>query len=101
MALAERRTSWEWWFDAPPARVWPLVLATNPANRLAGLPPPTCERREGGDGVPTLLAKQTYYGLMTAAYEEEPFEWEEGKRHSVVRLFSKGPVTRFRVEARR
>lgn len=99
MPPKERTLAWEAWFDAPPARIWPLVADTDRVDRLAGLPPATYTARPG-DGPPVVEVAQTYFGVMRTAYEETPFEWVEADRFAVVRTFSKGPVTRLVVATR-
>jgi class 3 adenylate cyclase len=96
MAPRERTWNWEWWFDAPPARVWPVASDTDRMDRLAGLPVATyAEAEDGADGA--LTARQTFFGVLPVAYDERPFEWVEGEHFEVLRTFSKGPVAYMRV----
>ena len=95
-----RTFAWEWWFDAPPPRVWPLVSDTDRLDRDAGLPPATYTHRAiPGDDL-ALSVRQTFYGVMPMRYVEDPYEWVEGERYAVERRFEKGPVTRFRYGVR-
>lgn len=100
MPPRERRYTWEWWFDAPPARVWPLVSDTNRVNRLAGLPSTTYARSTAPGREHVLDVRQTFYGLVPTTYEEDPFEWVEEGRFQVERRFASGPATRLRVDSR-
>ena len=100
MSRGPRTFAWEWWFDAPPSRVWPLVSDTDRVDRLAGLPSATYVHggEPGRDHV--MSVRQTFYGMMSMAYVEDPYEWIEDDRYSVERRFEKGPVTRFRYGVR-
>ena len=98
MPPKERRYRWEWWFDAPPSSVWPLVSDTDRVDRLAGLPPARYSPAAEGDG--RLTVSQTFYGLLALTYEEDPFDWVAGERFAVERRFRNGPVTRMRIETR-
>jgi class 3 adenylate cyclase len=100
VSARERHVTWEWWFDAPPSRVWPLVADTDRTNRDAGMPSATYERAMGTDRDGVLRARQQVYGLLGVEYEEDPFEWVEPERFSVERRFSRGPLARLRVRTR-
>jgi class 3 adenylate cyclase len=92
----DRTWSWEWWFDAPPSRVWPVASDTDRMDRLAGLPVAAyAPASDGADGA--LTARQTFFGLLKVVYDERPFEWVEGERFEVLRTFAKGPVAYMRV----
>jgi class 3 adenylate cyclase len=97
VAGRERTWTWEWWFDAPPSRVWAFVSDTDRMDRLAGLPPGTYAP-VGGAAPGTLSVRQSFLGLRVA-YEETPFEWVEPEHYDVVRTFWKGPVAVLRVRA--
>jgi class 3 adenylate cyclase len=94
----ERRYRWEWWFDAPPSRVWPLISDTDRVDRLAGLPPARYAPAQSGDG--RLDVRQTFYGVLALRYEEDPFDWVAEERYRVERRFENGPAARMRIEAR-
>ena len=98
MPPKERRYRWEWWFDAPPARVWPLISDTDRVDRLAGLPPAQYAADPAVDG--RLAVRQTFYRVLPLAYEEDPFDWVAPERYAVERRFHNGPVKRLRIEAR-
>jgi class 3 adenylate cyclase len=91
MAPGHRTWTWEWWFDAPPARLWPFVRDTNRLDRLAGLAPATYAPAAGRPAG-TLAVRQRVMGFLPTAYEEAPYEWVEGEGYSVDRTYSKGPV---------
>ncbi len=96
MPPRSRTFVWEWWFDAPPSTVWPLVADTDRIDRLAGLPPATYTHSAAPGRDHVLSVSQTFYGLVPTSYVEDPYQWVEGERYSVERRFDKGPVTRFR-----
>ncbi len=84
---------WEWRFRSSPERLWPLVADTNRFNRDAGVPELELgEVRRGG----RRLLRLRKLGIPIE-WEEEPFEWIEPHRFSVVRRYSKGPVAEMRV----
>jgi class 3 adenylate cyclase len=91
--MREFHYRWEWRLRASPARLWPLVADTNRFNRDAGVPPLELgEVRRGG----RRLLRLRKLGIPIE-WEEEPFEWIEPHRFSVVRRYSKGPVAEMRV----
>jgi len=90
-----RTYTWEWWFDATPSKVWPLVADTNRLDRLAGLPAATYAHRAAPGKDHVLDVRQTFGGF-TMNYVEDPYEWVEDERYSVERRFTSGPVTAFR-----
>src|SRR5262245_59120272 len=85
---------WEWRLRSSPERLWPLVADTNRFNRDAGVP-----SLEFGEVRPRgrRLLRLSKLG-MPIEWEEEPFEWIEPHRFSVVRRYSKGPLDEMRVE---
>lgn len=94
MPREPRTFAWNWWFDAPPSRVWPFIADTDRIDRLAGLPAATYAREGGAGREHVLSVRQSFYGVMPVAYAEDPYEWVEGERYSVERRFDAGPVTR-------
>lgn len=91
--MPEFHYRWEWRLRSSPEQLWPLVADTNRFNRDAGVPAlDQGERRPGGRRV-LRLAKLG----IPIEWEEEPFEWIEPHRFSVVRRYSRGPVAEMRV----
>ncbi len=78
-----------------PEAVWTLLADTDRLNRAVGLPPvrfapwPDPSRRGH------YRAETRFLGL-TMRYEEFPFDWVEGRRHSVLRRFDGGPLQEIR-----
>lgn len=91
--MREFHYRWEWRLRSSPERLWPLVADTNRFNRDAGVPELELgEVRRAG----RRLLRLRKLGIPIE-WEEEPFEWIEPHRFSVVRRYSKGPVEEMRV----
>ena len=91
--MTEFHYCWEWRLRSSPERLWPLVADTNRLNRDSGVPELELgEVRRGG----RRLLRLRKLGIPIE-WEEEPFEWIEPHRFSVVRRYSKGPVAEMRV----
>jgi len=91
--MTEFHYCWEWRLRSSPERLWPLVADTNRFNRDVGVPDLELgEVRRGG----RRLLRLRKLGIPIE-WEEEPFEWIEPHRFSVVRRYSKGPVAEMRV----
>lgn len=86
---------WRWRLEASPEALWPLVADTSRFNRDAGLPP--VEQGEAGANRRRRLGFRRLG--VPIAWEEEPFEWLEPERFSVVRRYARGPVAEMRVAA--
>ena len=91
--MQEFHYRWEWRLRSSPERLWPLVADTNRFNRDAGVP--ELELGEVQRGGRRLLRLSTLG--IPIEWEEEPFEWIEPDRFSVVRRYSKGPLEEMRV----
>jgi class 3 adenylate cyclase len=91
--VRERTYRWQWELDAAPAALWPLVADTNRFNRDAGVP--------ALDGVAVGANARRRLGFsklgVAVAWEEEPFEWVEPHRFSVVRRYDRGPLAEMHV----
>ena len=92
-AAAERHYRWEWRLEASPEALWPLVADTNRFNRDAGVP--AVERSEAGPNARRRLSMSRLG--VGIEWVEEPFEWVEPRRFSVVRRYARGPVAEMRV----
>src|SRR6266498_1863585 len=91
--MREFHYRWEWRLRSTPERLWPLAADTNRFNRDAGIP--ALEQGEVARGGRRLL-RLSKLGIPVE-WEEEPFEWIEPHRFSVVRRYSKGPLAEMRV----
>jgi hypothetical protein len=72
--------------------VWPLASDTNRFNRALGLPPVNYEIQVNEDGGAPLLFGENRLKGLASRWLENPFEWIEGSRFSVVREFERGPL---------
>lgn len=70
--------------------LWPYLSDTNRLNQAIGLPPVAVEHSRDGDGKKTFLSNQVL-GLRLR-WQEHPFEWMEGQRWSVLRVFESGAM---------
>jgi class 3 adenylate cyclase len=91
--MAEYHYRWEWRLRSSPEQLWPLVADTNRFNRDAGVPAlePAGVRPSG-----RRLLRLSRLGIPIE-WEEEPFEWIEPHRFSVVRRYARGPLAEMRV----
>ncbi len=88
--------AFEWELQSSPDQLWPYVSNTEKMNRAAGLPPVRFEieavksdaRPPSG---PSTTGHQRVAGL-NMKWQEHPYEWIEGSRHVVLRVFSGGPL---------
>jgi serine/threonine protein kinase/class 3 adenylate cyclase len=79
----------EWELDASAEQLWPYVSNTEKINRALGLAPVKYLQRGVVQGVSERFASTKAFG-MSMEWREEPFEWIEGSKHSVLRTFEKG-----------
>jgi serine/threonine protein kinase/class 3 adenylate cyclase len=79
----------EWQLDSAISDLWPYLSNTEKINRALGLAPVKYLQRGVVKGVSERFAATKAFG-MALEWKEEPFEWIEGKKHSVVRTFEKG-----------
>ncbi len=81
-----------WDLTCSPEQLWPYVSNTEKMNRAAGLAAVkfevTAERTIG---------KQTVAGLPLR-WQEMPYEWVEGSRHTVLRVFDEGVLRWYTAE---
>jgi class 3 adenylate cyclase len=91
--MSEFHYRWEWRLRSSPERLWPRVADTNRFNRDAAVPELELGAvRAGG----RRLLRLRRLGIPIE-WEEEPFEWIEPHRFSVVRRYSRGPLGEMRV----
>ncbi|HEX4354650.1 MAG TPA: protein kinase, partial [Polyangiales bacterium] len=90
------RHVFEWDLRASPDALWPFVSNTDRLNRAVGLPPATFERVQKALGVETSGSNRI--AGQSLRWREHPFEWIEGRRWSVLRVFDKGVMRWFTIE---
>jgi serine/threonine protein kinase/class 3 adenylate cyclase len=84
--------SFQWDLESSPEALWPFVSNTEKMNRATGLAPVRFEIESMGPKVPTgpaTTGSQRVAG-MNMKWREHPYEWIEGSRHVVLRVFDKG-----------
>jgi class 3 adenylate cyclase len=91
--MREFHYRWEWKLRSSPAALWPVVADTNRFNRDAGVG--ALEERGVGANARRRL-RLSVLGIGVE-WEEEPFEWVEPHRFSVVRRYLGGPLATMRV----
>ncbi|HSD85966.1 MAG TPA: protein kinase, partial [Kofleriaceae bacterium] len=81
----------EWELQSSPDALWPFVSNTEKMNRAAGLPPVRFEIEQTGPErtVPATTGMQRVAGLALK-WREHPYEWIEGSRQVVLRVFEQG-----------
>ncbi len=88
--------SFEWELQSTPEQLWPFVSNTEKMNRATGLPPVKFEIEsvKNDTRVPTgpnTTGHQRIAGVKLQ-WKEHPYEWIEGSRHVVLRVFNGGMV---------
>jgi class 3 adenylate cyclase len=91
--MREFHYRWEWELRSSPAALWPLAADTNRFNRDAGIG----ALEERGVGVNARRRLRLSVFGIGVEWEEEPFEWVEPRRFSVVRRYQGGPLATMRV----
>jgi adenylate cyclase len=84
---------WEWDLRSSPVELWPLVADTNRFNRDTSIP--EIEERGVAPNARRRL-RLSKFGVGVE-WDEEPFEWVEPHRFSVVRRYVSGPLATMRV----
>jgi serine/threonine protein kinase/class 3 adenylate cyclase len=79
----------EWDLAASPEQLWPFVSNTEKMNRAAKLAPVKFEVHGLEPGVAEVFGHQRQAGLALR-WREHPYEWVEGARHCVLRVFDRG-----------
>jgi serine/threonine protein kinase/class 3 adenylate cyclase len=85
---------WTWHLEASPEQLWPYVSDTDRLNHAMGLPPVQFTTTADPDRGVRRFGRLRRAGL-TAAWEEQPFEWVEGRRFGVLREYRQGPFKWF------
>ncbi|MEO8701222.1 MAG: protein kinase [Kofleriaceae bacterium] len=78
-----------WELAASPEQLWPFVSNTEKMNRATGLAPVRFEIESMGAIGSATTGNQRVAG-MALKWREHPYEWIEGSRHVVLRVFEKG-----------
>jgi serine/threonine protein kinase len=81
--------------SSPAHDLWPYVSDTDRMNQVIGLPPVQVERQPKDGTQATFLSNQVLG--MALRWREFPFEWQEGQRWSVLRVFESGLMRWYRV----
>ncbi len=86
--------TFEWELASSPEALWPFVSNTEKMNRATGLAPVRFEIESQGPAAkipnsPATTGNQRVAGLQMK-WREHPYEWIEGSRHVVLRVFEKG-----------
>jgi eukaryotic-like serine/threonine-protein kinase len=81
--------TFEWELAASPEALWPFVSNTEKMNRAAKLAPVKFEVCGLEPGSSEVYGSQRAAG-MALRWREHPYEWVEGSRHCVLRVFDKG-----------
>jgi len=84
--------AFEWELQSGPQALWPFVSNTEKMNRATGLAPVRFEIEATSNeprGGPATTGQQRVAGL-SMKWREHPYEWIEGSRHVVLRVFEKG-----------
>ena len=79
----------EWDLAASPEQLWPYVSNTEKMNRAAKLAPVKFEVTGLEPGSAEVYGTNRAAGL-SLRWREHPYEWVEGARHVVLRVFDKG-----------
>ncbi|MFN0252216.1 MAG: protein kinase domain-containing protein [Kofleriaceae bacterium] len=88
--------SFEWELQSTPEQLWPFVSNTEKMNRATGLPPVKFEIESIKNDTripssPNTTGIQRIAGVRLQ-WKEHPYEWIEGSRHVVLRVFNSGLV---------
>ena len=81
----------EWDLKATPEALWPFVSNTDRLNRAVGVPPASFDR-----GTEKTVGSNRIAGV-DLRWQEHPFEWVEGRRWGVLRVFDKGVMDWFTI----
>src|SRR5215813_6493507 len=95
MSLKEFNYRWEFDLQSSPEQLWPLVSDTNRFNRDTGVPAAEMVNPEAGKNRRRRMRLFTFG--IPVEWEEQPFEWVRPHRFTVVRRYSKGPMSELRV----
>ncbi len=86
----QRRRTWVWHFDRPPAEIWPVMADTARFNEAAALPKHDIEEIPQADGSVVFLGRLKR-GPFTLQWREKPVNWVHGQWFEHCREFRNGP----------
>ncbi|HET9097307.1 MAG TPA: hypothetical protein VFN37_11640, partial [Candidatus Baltobacteraceae bacterium] len=89
------KRTWAWEFPVSRERLWTYLGDTDWVNEHAGLPKISA-RYEPLPGGGTRRIASFKRWPFTAVWEERPAIWQAPEFHEVDRLYSRGPLRRFR-----
>ena len=87
-----RKRLFEWEFDSPVEKVWPVLADTARFNEAAGLPKHDIIETPRADGSVEYLGR-TKMGPTELEWEDHPVNWVYGRWFEHRRTFRKGPLT--------
>jgi eukaryotic-like serine/threonine-protein kinase len=91
--------AWEWELQSSPEALWPFVSNTEKLNRATGLAPVRYEiETTKTPGSSQTTGYQRVAGIALK-WREHPYEWIEGSRHVVLRVFEQGVLRWYVAEA--
>lgn len=84
---------WKWELEASPAELWPLISNTERLNQAVGIPAVDFFLQKVDS--PGLGGRVDRFGTfrkagVTNTWREHPYEWVEGSRMAVLRVYSEG-----------
>jgi class 3 adenylate cyclase len=89
-----KRLTWEWRFDQPPEKVWPIFSDTARFNEAAGLPKYQVQEIPQANGSILRLASAKVAGI-SFEWDDRPYEWVQNLSFSQTRIFRNGPLKTF------
>ena len=95
----ELRFQWKFTLGVEPERLWQYIADTGSLNEAAGLPEWKLQYIPEDDGGSRQVGETRYMGWRLK-WDEHPFEWIEGRRFEVLRVYHNGPVRWFRLAVR-
>jgi serine/threonine protein kinase/class 3 adenylate cyclase len=82
--------TFEWELQSSPDALWPFVSNTEKMNRATGLAPVRFEIESTGQTNSSRTTGMQRVAGINLKWREHPYEWIEGSRHVVLRVFEKG-----------
>ncbi|HEV7556852.1 MAG TPA: protein kinase, partial [Kofleriaceae bacterium] len=82
--------TFEWELQASPEALWPFVSNTEKINRATGLAPVHFEIESVATDAETRTTGNQRIAGIALRWREHPYEWIEGSRHVVLRVFDRG-----------
>ncbi|HYB08910.1 MAG TPA: adenylate/guanylate cyclase domain-containing protein [Alphaproteobacteria bacterium] len=92
--LGVKRLTWEWRFDQPPEKIWPIFSDTARFNEAAGLPSYQVREIPQANGNILRLASAKVGGVLFE-WDDRPYEWVQNRNFSQTRIFRNGPLKTF------